>query len=284
MKALQSCVNSARKAEGKVKRILAEKEQWIAYDQEMKTAYLTEKKRHSQNMEQLEEDLRLALAQQKEARLRVREAARASEKEGIREGEASGVAEMEEEDPCACLVDRSENHQPQDDKALQEVLQRAFQEAATTPGTGVACPSTPPTLAALPRTPSQVRRSCPTMLTGGPHGAGPPSSRLQPFPPPLMPPTASNCAQVRPPLPAASDPYLGAASPQGAQHAEALQTSPPLGRPKPPKQRVSIKDASKPTGPIHHRVHSPGLSQIVENKRRWAQERVAHRGTMQDSR
>ena len=83
VKELQASINQARKAEGKVKRILSEREQktaqWTAYDQEMKSAYLTEKKRRIHSMEQLEAESKQALAQQEDARSKVREAGEASD-------------------------------------------------------------------------------------------------------------------------------------------------------------------------------------------------------------
>ena len=51
---LQSCVNGARKAESKVKKLVADRAkriaQWDAYQAEVRSAFLAERKRHSQDL------------------------------------------------------------------------------------------------------------------------------------------------------------------------------------------------------------------------------------------
>ena len=72
---LQQLLNVARKSEMRVGRIIAQKEraqrQWKAWDQQMKQAFLKEKKRFSQNMDRLDKELAEALRQQEDARLMV---------------------------------------------------------------------------------------------------------------------------------------------------------------------------------------------------------------------
>ena len=95
------------------------------------------------------------------------------------------------------------------------------------------------------------------------------SSRVVPFPPP------SNASAAQEDLALSStvgggqafaDPYLFVGSPSGVA-SQGHAVSPPLGQPKPPKQRSSVKDAAKPTGPIHFRP-SPNSREAQINSKR----------------
>ena len=76
---MQRVLNTARKAEGKVTRLREDRAEkvkmWEAWEQQLKQAYLTEGKRHQQNLDTLDRELSMALAAQERAREDVRRAA-----------------------------------------------------------------------------------------------------------------------------------------------------------------------------------------------------------------
>ena len=119
-------MNAARKAEAKVKKISADREQrlaqWARYQKEVREAFLSEHRRHTSNMQQLEADMVKALAAQEEARSKVRNAAIAS----APASEASRRDLGMDVHPWDCLVCPPEVEEVPDDYVLQEVLARAF--------------------------------------------------------------------------------------------------------------------------------------------------------------
>ena len=50
-------------------------------------------------------------------------------------------------------------------------------------------------------------------------------------------------------------------------HHAAVAPSPPNGHPKTPRPRVSVKQPSKPTGPVHPDTGRTGLAEALEEKR-----------------
>ena len=76
---LQKAVNSARKAEGRVKRIHAERaerqQQWAAWEQELRRTSAKERARYAAALARLDGELKDAMKQQAEARLVLRQAA-----------------------------------------------------------------------------------------------------------------------------------------------------------------------------------------------------------------
>ena len=129
-----------------------------------------------------------------------------------------------------------------------------------------AVPATPARHTILPpRTPTLGERPLRTSVAPS-HSSY--SSRVVPFPPPAA--VSMQDSPVPPRLSclgsATADPYMSAGSPQGVAslgHA----VSPPQGPPKPPKQRVSVKDSAKPTGPIHHRSPQHSREAQLNSKR-----------------
>ncbi|CAE7324796.1 rps25, partial [Symbiodinium sp. CCMP2456] len=75
MNGLQQLLNVARRAEQRVVKLMQQRDkakaQWDAWDQEMKQAFLREKRKFAQNSERLERDIAEALNQQEQARLMV---------------------------------------------------------------------------------------------------------------------------------------------------------------------------------------------------------------------
>ena len=247
VKQLQSCVNAARKAETKVKKLLQDKQvrvaQWRQYEQDVKSAFLAERKRHLGMLEQLEADTSKALAAQEEARAKVRAAAQAQDSRDV--GMVPSPPEMG--DPWAELVAHADVEPLVDDVALREVLARAY--AATHPNLfrflqgGV---HTPPRRSAPVMTP-QVRRpgsaTLPTIPALTPshsaHAMFGTSSRLVPFPAPRpkAPATANNHEGqyfIGSPMAAVTDPYS-----QGLKRMRAVlpfpQHRPHLAVPKRPR-------------------------------------------------
>ena len=153
VKELQASVNAARKAESRVKKIAQEKQlraaQWRQYEQEVRTAFLSERRRHFQQLAQLDADMERALTAQTEARAKVRLTAQGSlpADTGV-EPEAS----IDVDPWMDCIAGWEEDH-TSGDIALQEGLSRALHGP---PAGGAPPPGdvhTPPRQVLLPRTP-----------------------------------------------------------------------------------------------------------------------------------
>ena len=127
LKDLQSCVNGARKAEARVKKLRQDRQQrllqWKTYQREVKAEFLKQHARHQQNLEQIEADLVKALAGQDEARSRVRAAA-------LSAGQDADVVELppavEAEDPWVSFLGEEDASMADEDEALRAVLARAM--------------------------------------------------------------------------------------------------------------------------------------------------------------
>ena len=162
VKNLQSCVNMARKAEGKVKRLALDRAtkvaQWEAYERQVREAFLAEKRRHTQDLDTLDADIAKAIQSQELAREKVRQAAA---------GPVSSVAPVTRDedmgpDPWLDLVSIVPEEAPPDDTMLRAVLARAMQP----PSGGSIDLSTPPRRSAEPRTPvSRVGQGLPPAVT-----------------------------------------------------------------------------------------------------------------------
>ena len=200
VKSLQQCVNAARKAENRVKKLLSDKAlknaQWERYQKDVRAAFTAEKRRHNQHLEKLEQELLKAVEVQEEARTRVRLAA-----QGHSGGDEAMDAEEEETDSWLAQLMEDEAEPPPDDSVLQEVLARALQPASAeimpTPCVAPsAVPKTPQRQVIVPRTPvpkpKVSRAKAPGILAGaqasGP-GAQAPGHAVPGFGPPL--PTSS---------------------------------------------------------------------------------------------
>ena len=261
VKQLQSCVNAARKAETKVKKLCQDKQvriaQWRQYEQDVKSAFLAERQRHLSTLEQLEVDISKALTAQEDARAKVRAAAQAQGSEDV----GMEPPSPEVRDPWADLVAHVDAEPLVDDAAVREVLARAF--AASTPDS-VPLPlgsvHTPPRRSAPVMTPQARRPGSATLpamsapCNSAPAASGT-SSRMVPFPAPRpKAPTAVTGHEgqyfIGSPTAAVTDPY-GQGYMEEAACLPIPSTSPPLGRPKTPKVRVPIKETAKPAGPLH---------------------------------
>ena len=236
---LQTSLNAARKAESRVKKLLADRSQkttqWESYEKELRSAFLKERKRHQSDLERIEKELRQAVLSQEEARARVRQAA-----QGSSGSFAVADKEMEAEEPDPWLeLTAVHEESPPEDEVLQAVLARAMIGPHHGQGDRVGqdslTPATPPTRG-TPRTPKAAMPK-----TGG-HGIRPPGSRLTPFPPPKRPKLGHELGE--------EDVLMGhtyaAADPYQSQHnaADSL-ASPPLGGPKTPKARSNVEHAVK---------------------------------------
>ena len=238
---LQTCPNQARKAENKVKRLGQERgqraAQWASYEQEVRAAFLKERRRFQGDIEGIAKEMQQAAEAQEQARAKVRLAAQGS---ASLERPTSEEPAWDGADPWLELTADADEDPPAEDAALQEVLARAFSGAQ---GQGLSqgslegmVPSTPPSRL-LPRTP---KAAVPKKGNKAP-GTASASTRLIPFPPPKRPklgPAADEDVNMQTAY-ASEDPYQRVVGGHGAP-ADTL-ASPPLGGPKTPKARsVSI--------------------------------------------
>ena len=234
---LQNCVNQARKAEGRVKKLVQDRQQrlaqWNQYERNVRAEFLKERARHQQDVEQIEAELGRAVQAQEAARAKVRAAAQGSETKS-----SAAIPGEDEYDPCMDRIAGWEEDSPKDDAALQQVLERAMQGAKmVVPQTGTANSSnammmTPPA-SGNPRTPcARTGQSMSSVVQGRP-GTG---SRLQPFPPPKRPRIGGGEYQAME-LDAhvLTDPYVGTGLSPGMDGAPLA--SPLLGGPKTPHVR-----------------------------------------------
>ena len=265
LKELQTCVNAARKAEQKVKKLAEQKQQkilqWKKYEKDVRSQFLAERSRHTNDLQQLEIEMDKALAAQEHARARVRTTAQGSDGPKMEED----VPQEMEVDPWQeCLVQWEAEEAGVDDSALRAVLERAMLGAPVQQQTPLSVPATPPTSHAAPRSPipkapSAIRPSCPD---GG--------TRLIPFPPPKNPRLLADHMQSdQPEVYAAVDPYQRNCSSPGLDVGKGL-VSPPLGAPKAPKTRtgqVLAKAVMHPPaqgGQVGHCLH---VQNRLESKR-----------------
>ena len=277
VKELQRALNGARKAEGKVKKILADRDEkvtlWENWQKEVRAKFLQEKKRHQHNLTTLDQELKEALAQQDAARALVRKVAAEEQADGAQ----AALPEAMEEDGFEQLIAEDEAD-PWEDFANEEVLQRALSEAASR------MPSTPPPTRAAPRTPCPKKSpAVRPQITASVRALAPPgsssasseaSSRVRPFPPPLAAPAAPHVVEPPPSplfgIPVAADPYMfGDRQGQGGTEValtKALVLS-PNAPPKTPKARVPVKDSAKPSGPVHHNIGGVSRAELIEAKR-----------------
>ena len=240
LKHMQTCVNQARKAENKVKRLQADHQhrvlQWKQYEQDVRSAFMAERARHQRDLEQLGGELEQALQQQEAARMKVRLAAQGPTTEVL----AMEVQSEDEMDPWFELTKGDVEEKPQDDATLRAVLARAM----TGPHASASTQSVDSMSAGLPRTP-QTHRAAPRSPTPMPVpaqinalGSGMPmaGSRLTPFPPPKRARMGELgvADQMQVDAYAAVDPYQQPVMGQEVLGVPGI-TSPPLGRPKTPK-------------------------------------------------
>ena len=240
---LQRAVNTARKAEQRVKKIVGEKtervRQWKDYETELKRCYIAEKQRFRGALIRLEKEESEALQEQASARESLRQVAL-----GL-ESEARPVS-MEEEDQDFELLTRSACTDRVEEEDADAVIQRAVEAgkqlpvAAASVGSHVVTPLRRTRAPAM--TPDNVHH---TRLEGlGDLRGGPPQD-------------------LTPSMAAVSDPYLSspvlpsAPTPKiSVRHKEA-------------GVRAGLKDAMRPKQPIHHLAtrSSPSLAEKLEAKR-----------------
>ena len=152
---LQACVNQARKAESRVKKILSDQAlraaQWDRYEKDVRTAFLSERKRHEANLEKLDAELSAALQAQEEARAKVRSAA-----SGQRPATPAPEAGTPSPDPWADVLMNWGDEPQMGDAALRSVLERALQQppSAVASGGHGGDMMTPPRRIFAPRTPA----------------------------------------------------------------------------------------------------------------------------------
>ena len=166
VKDLQRALNGARKDEGRVKRVLSEKEKkiklWEEWQRDVKSKFLQERKRHLHDLVTLDKELQDALSQQEVARALVRRVA--AEEQG-QEDSSQGPMETESEDCFERLMMSEIAADPWEDFNSEEVLKRALSEAPAmhaTPRTP--CPMRPPAglqqVTATTRVLAQAGRTC----------------------------------------------------------------------------------------------------------------------------
>ena len=259
---LQRAVNSARKAEQRVKKIQMEKaerqSQWRNWEAELRRTFSKEKGRYVAALGRLDQEMTEALTQQEKARELLRSAASGQE---VSRGEENQMA-MDSEFDELMRADSWDADMSQD-----AVLQRALAETMAVPP---AAPMVTPTraTAAAPRTPRHG--------SAGPLSAAPTttsaSSRMRPFPPPVVR-QAGGAPSVSPPRqPAVEDPYLAAQASRGTGGMLRMSQvggtpSPTHAPPRTPKQRQSVKESSKPQGPVHGPNPFPTFQEKMDERR-----------------
>ena len=250
VKDLQRTLNLARKAETKVMKIQGDlqerKRMWAEWERQLKQCYTSEKRRHAASLESLGKDLLEAMQQQDVAREEVRRVASGHQTQPM---ELDGCAE---DTQFAALMEDDAELEAEED-IDEDVLQRALQAA------NVAAPATPKSVQAQPRTPYPVRPLPKAATTGIATIALGSNTRMQPFPPPK--PLSSSTYPVPDlnPLPSpvvAVDPYQELQQSQGSPALPAQSVNRVKSK---ATGRTSVKEQSKPSGPVGRLVlaHSP---------------------------
>ena len=269
VKDIQKAINVARKAENRLKKLEADRIEkgrlWLSWEKEVKQVYLQEKCRHAGNIEALDKEIREAKIAQDQARAQVRDIAAGDAAMDAVDLSNVPSSSQDVEEHLAALLSR-DGQDPWEDFGStaeeQAVLQRALLAAAAprTPLASMPCPRTPVPVAEPRRLPTS---------------AAPSGSRLVPFPPPKLQPGSAYTAvpgQSSASPPAATDPYLGAATPV-PQPGGAL-TSPPLRMPRAPRTRTPVKDAARPTGPVQPLSISTSFQERADGKRMLAMQQL----------
>ena len=267
---LQRAVNSARRAETKVKKITQEKaerkQQWQSWEQELKRTYAKERARHNNALNRLDTDMKEALQAQEQARAFVRQVSSGN-------NEAMDVENLDGEDVDFAEVFASD---PWEELAQDAVLQRALAAAAEhsqsqARGSGGALATPTRTTRVSPMTPQLGGSTSTVRLVPPPvQQQGSRLIPLIPFPPPLQNQQLAMQASPSAATAAVLDPYVSATS-AGKEVGQGLTTlvggnaSPSI--PKTPKQRQPVKDGAKPSGPIHLGKSFPALQEKIEEKR-----------------
>ena len=272
---LQKAVNSARKAEGRVKRIHAERlehqQQWAAWEQELRRTFAKERARYTAALTRLEGEMKDAMKQQAEARQVLRQVATGEVHREMVEPQDMATEEFD------ALMSGAPD--PWDAEASQDaVLRRALQEtfipnmdapsASTTARPTLTTPQRPTTL--NPMTPNlHAPHGQPRLGKGNQAGAAT-STRMMPFPPPLANQQILLAADGASPKQATVDPYSAvvetAHGASATRTVAGVLTSPVNGPPKTPKVRQGIKEGSRPTKPVHME-RFPGFQETVDAKR-----------------
>ena len=185
---LQKAVNTARRAEGKVKRLAAEKlekqNQWASREAELRKTFFREKARHVAALQKLDGDMQEALKQQAEARETVRQVAVGGEKVEpcvLLNEEFHAVVNAAASDPWELETSQ--------DAVLQRALAATMAAAPGVATSGSASSgrlNTPPrTTGVLPMTPGLGAAVATQRMVRAPLPKASTSSRLTPFPPPV---------------------------------------------------------------------------------------------------
>ena len=267
---LQKAVNQARKAEARVKRIMADKKerqlQWQSWEAELRQTFAREKNRYVTAVAKLDADMQEALKNQDEARAALRDAACGTQPAPM------AVCTSATNEEFDALV-RDDGWDPADLDAGQDaVLRRALEASLQLQPAHGRANEAPAALRPPPPSSVVTQRTIPT----GADGAAPApavadaalgaSSRLRPFPPAMRPIPGQELASfgTAASLDTSHDPYVPAlhkqAMPPGA-------ASPVNGAPKTPKIRQGVKDQARPSGPIHAERAFAGIQENFAEKR-----------------
>ena len=187
---LQKAVNTARRTEGKVKRLAAEKlekqNQWASWEAELRKTFSREKARHTAALQKLDGDMQEALKQQAEARETVRQVAVG----GVPSEKAEPRVLLNEE--FDAVVNATVSDPWELETSQDAVLQRAL--AATMAAPGVATSgsasagglNTPPrATGVVPMTPGPGTAAATQRMVRAPLPRTNSTSRMTPFPPPM---------------------------------------------------------------------------------------------------
>ena len=183
---LQKAVNSARRTENKVKKLLQDKaerqQQWQSWEQDLKKAYARERGRYQAALAKLDSEMVEALRAQDLARAAVRRVACGSQIQDEHSNSMEWDSEFEE------LVGADPWEELTRDAVLQRALSAAVVAKAAGPSSAASGTLATPTrlTSSAPRTPTLLDRSHTSRLVQPPPRPQVPGSRLVPFPAPVQ--------------------------------------------------------------------------------------------------
>ena len=274
VKHLQKLLNTARRVDARTRKLVADKEhknaQWEAFQTALRTKFLEQRQLHGKETKALDKEM-MDLAAQKQDCLRQIQAAVASG------AKPQGPGEQARQQPSAEEMDAWNSFMgasPQQAGTPEDVIIRRALQAAQHPDAFLSG-----SLEQGQTLPSQA--SPPGFAT--PLHRGPQPAPYTPAPPSSMRQTGQGCIQlaaaIPPPSgaegqyvassPAISDPYIASPGTTTAACSAAMGTA-SVKRPgsRAPKQRGSVKDASRPTSVARS---SPGdrvsLGDVLQAKR-----------------
>ena len=190
---LQACINQTRKAENKVRQLLAaqvnKKESWQRYELKLKKSYQQEKQRFQQSLRELDEALQKALHHQEVERAHLRSVAR-------EEVTSTGREQALEQEWARMTTEWQQEFQ--ETEAPDAVLKRAMAAEVRLPPSFGGPPLGPPIVSSVPLQPTPAH---------APGSGMPPASKM---PPPGLAGTHNEgyvaTAAPKPPLPHSGSP------------------------------------------------------------------------------